>query len=119
MEFAGFTPSQYDVSLLEEKPVHFSITGGLDARGLLSQLALTYQFDVVPSGGTVKFVPKYQTPVRNLTYADLFNNFGKLSINPNGTRNTSETESVTTPIAPSAVVTTTTRLRSSNSAADK
>jgi len=71
MEFAGYTPDQYDVSLLDNKEVNFSVTGGMNTRALLNQLALTYQFDVVPSGGVVKFVPKYQTPVRELTADDL------------------------------------------------
>lgn len=71
LEFAGFDPASFDVSLLDAKPVNFSITGGMNARALLNQLALTYQFDVVPSGGVIKFVPKYQVPIRNLTLADL------------------------------------------------
>lgn len=71
MEFAGYDSSVYDVSLLDAKPVNFSITAGMNTRTLLNQLALTYQFDVVPSGGKIKFVPKYQVPVRNLTYDDM------------------------------------------------
>lgn len=71
MEFAGYTSDQYDVSLLEDKPVHFTVADRVSTRDVLSNLALTYQFDIVPSGGTVKFVPKYQAPVRNLTAEDL------------------------------------------------
>lgn len=71
LDFAGYESAEYDVSLLEAKPVNFSITGGLNGRSLLNQLALTYQFDIVPSGGIIKFVPKYQGVARNLTLEDM------------------------------------------------
>lgn len=71
MEYVGYAPSDFDVTSLEAKPVNFTIASSMNARSLLNQLALTYQFDVVPSGGKVKFVPKYQTIARHLTNDDL------------------------------------------------
>ena len=71
MLFAGYTVDQIDVSLLPNTEVHFVVADRMSTRDLLNNLALTYQFDVVPSGGTVKFVPKYQAPIRALTAADL------------------------------------------------
>ncbi len=71
MEFAGFSSAAVDVSLLPSTPVNFTVDGTINVRTVLMQLALTYQFDIVSSGAVVKFVPKYQTPVRGLTINDL------------------------------------------------
>lgn len=70
MEFGGYTSGEYDTSLLPTSQVHFTLSSTISVRTLLQQLALVYQFDIVPSGGTVKFVPKYQLPVRTLTAYD-------------------------------------------------
>lgn len=70
MTYGGYSSGQFDVSLLPAKEVHFTIANTMSLRNLLGQLALAYQFDIVPSGGLVKFVPKYQTSVRTLTYQD-------------------------------------------------
>ena len=71
MEFGGYAPSQYDVSLLPTDQVHFTLSSTMTIRNVLQQLALVYQFDIVPSGGAVKFVPKYQASIRTLTSNDL------------------------------------------------
>lgn len=71
MEFGGYTSGQYDVSLLPNDQVHFTLNSTMTIRNVLQQLALVYQFDIVPSGGTVKFIPKYQAAVRTLTIDDM------------------------------------------------
>lgn len=71
MTYAGYSPGWYDVSMLPNKPIHFTVNGTISVRTLLNNLALAYQFDIVPSGGTVKFIPKYQGVTRVLTVADL------------------------------------------------
>ena len=71
LEFAGYTSSQYDVSLLPSSAVNFTIAQSMSSRDVLNQLALAYQFDIIPSQGTIKFVPKYQDSIRELTLDDL------------------------------------------------
>lgn len=71
MQFGGYASDRYDVSLLPSREVHFTVDATVSCRQLLAQLALAYQFDIVPSGSVVKFVPKYIAPVRTLTSADL------------------------------------------------
>ena len=71
MEFGGFASSQYDVSLLPSTPCNFTIASTMNIRAVLNQIALAYQFDIVSSGSVVKFIPKYQSPVRSLTRDDL------------------------------------------------
>ena len=71
MEFAGYDASRYDVSLLPTDQVNLTLNSTITVRTVLQQLALVYQFDIVPSGGVVKFVPKWQPVVRTLTIDDL------------------------------------------------
>lgn len=71
MEFAGFAPSAYNVTLLPSTPLNFAISGNVNVRAVLNQLALAYQFDIITAGSVVKFVPKYQSTVRSLTSDDL------------------------------------------------
>lgn len=52
-------------------PVQFMIGKQLSIRTLMDQLAQVYQFDIVSSGGIVKFVDKNITSVRTLTNLDL------------------------------------------------
>lgn len=71
MEFAGYTSLDYDVSLLPSDQVNITIADTVNLRAILQQLALVYQFDIVPSEGKVKFVPKYQPAVRTLSIEDM------------------------------------------------
>jgi hypothetical protein len=71
MEFAGFANTAYDVSLLPSTALNFAISGAVNVRTILNQLALAYQFDIITAGSVVKFVPKYQSIVRSLTSDDL------------------------------------------------
>jgi hypothetical protein len=71
MEFAGFASSAYDVSMLPSTALNFTVSGTVNVRAVLNQLALAYQFDIITSGSTVKFIPKYQSTIRALTSDDL------------------------------------------------
>lgn len=71
MEFAGFASNAYDVSLLPSTTLNFAISGSINVRTILNQLALAYQFDIITAGSVVKFVPKYQAVSRSLTADDL------------------------------------------------
>lgn len=71
MEFCGYTSAQYDVSMLPNTAVAFTVNGSTSIRDVISNMSLIYQFDVVPSGGVVKFIPKYQGVVKALTSDDL------------------------------------------------
>lgn len=71
MQFAGYDPTQFDVSMLPASEVHFTLNSTITVRAVLQQLAAVYQFDIVPSGGIVKFIPRNQAPVRTLTMDDL------------------------------------------------
>lgn len=71
MAYAGYDAAQYDVSLLPNKEVHFTVSSTMALRDVLENLATVYQFDVVPSGEKVKFIPKTLSVVRTFTAADL------------------------------------------------
>lgn len=76
MEYAGYSPAQYDTSQLPNTRCDFTINSATQLRGLLINLSLVYQFDVVPSGEVIKFVPKYAPTTRTMTYADLGHSTG-------------------------------------------
>lgn len=71
MTFIGKTAPEFDVTLLPTTPCNFTIAQTMTCGNLLANLALAYQFDIVPSGGVVKFVPKYVASVRTLTASDM------------------------------------------------
>lgn len=71
MEYAGYTAAQYDVTQLPAKEVHFTISSTMALRDILANLATVYQFDIVPSGDKVKFIPKTLSVVRTFKSADL------------------------------------------------
>ena len=71
MEYAGYIAAQYDVTQLPAKEVHFTISSTMALRDILANLATVYQFDIVPSGDKVKFIPKTLSVVRTFTSADL------------------------------------------------
>lgn len=71
MTFGGYTAGQFDVTLLPAKEVHFTIGSTMTVRDVLANLSTVYQFDIVPSGAMVKFIPKYLASVRTLTAEDM------------------------------------------------
>lgn len=71
MEYGGYSAAQYDVTQLPTKEVHFTVASTMAIRDVLANLATVYQFDIVPSGDKVKFIPKTLSSVRTLTSADL------------------------------------------------
>lgn len=71
MLYAGKSGADFDVSLLPATPCQFTIANTLTLGTLLQQMSQAFQFDIVPSGGVVKFVPKTLAVARVLTAADL------------------------------------------------
>lgn len=64
-EWGGLT--SFDTSQLPATPVNFTIGDLASARSILEMLSLVYFFDMVDSGGILKFVPRAsQTVVKNL-----------------------------------------------------
>lgn len=65
-EWAGVT--SYDVSALPATPVNFTIANATSARNILELLSNAFFFDMVDSGGVLKFIPRAsQTSVATLT----------------------------------------------------
>ena len=73
---AGIT--SYDVSLLSNTTsCHFALGQVTSIRTILDNMSKTFQFDMVDSGGVLKFVPRNSTIVRTLTHEDMgFNTSG-------------------------------------------
>lgn len=65
---AGIT---FDVTSLPNAPCEFSIGNQTSIRGILGTLALSYQFDMVDSGGVLRFVTRSTSPVKTLTLDDV------------------------------------------------
>lgn len=61
----------YNVSLLPTSPCEFTVASNTQVRSVLEQLSLAYQFDMIDSEGTLKFVPRNITVVDTLTLDDL------------------------------------------------
>lgn len=61
----------YDTSALGSDPCEFTIASNTQIRSLLEQLAAAYQFDMVDSGGILKFVPRNTTVRATITLADM------------------------------------------------
>jgi hypothetical protein len=69
-EAAGI--EHYDVSLLPtDVPCQFSLSAVTTARNILDQMSKTFQFDMVDSSGTLKFVPRNTSTVATLVANDL------------------------------------------------
>lgn len=66
---AGLT--SYDVSLLPATETNFVIATLTSVQNILEQMSFTYQFDMVDSGGTLKFIPKFTPTVKTLTDNDI------------------------------------------------
>lgn len=67
-EFAGVA---YDVSALPEEPVSFVVGQTTSVRTILSQLSVMFQFDMVDSGGILKFVPRSAASIKTITMEDM------------------------------------------------
>ena len=67
-EYSGVV---YDVSALPDEEVSFLIGQSTSVRTMLEQLSVAFQFDMVNSGGILKFVPRSTTSVRTITLADM------------------------------------------------
>ena len=72
---AGFT--NLDATLLPSLPVNFTRRAGTSARDMLKVLGQVYQFDMVDSAGTLRFVPKGQNIAGQMSYDDI--GYGKPS----------------------------------------
>lgn len=73
---AGIT--NYDTSQLStDIKCHFSLAQTTSVRTILDNLSKAFQFDMVDSSGTLKFVSRNTTPVRTLVHDDMgFNSSG-------------------------------------------
>ena len=71
--------ASFDVSQLPSTPVNFLRSDTTDARSILKSLSLAYLFDMVDSGGTLRFVPHGLPPVATIPLADL--GFGPVTPN--------------------------------------
>lgn len=60
-----------DVTALPDEPCQFLIGQVTAIRSILNQLSLAYQFEMVDTGGVLKFVPRNAVPVKTLTFADI------------------------------------------------
>lgn len=60
-----------DISQISDEECEFVIGSVTQIRNVLDQLALAYQFEMVDTGGVLKFVGRTTTPVKSLTFADM------------------------------------------------
>ena len=67
-DYAGII---YDVSALPAESVEFTVASNTSVRTILEQLSLAYQFDMVNSGGILKFVPRNADSIRTITLEDM------------------------------------------------
>ena len=78
---AGIT--SYDVSQLSNTiPCSFSLSQVTSIRTIFDNFAKAYQFDMVDSSGTLKFVPRNSTSVRTFTHSDMGFNTSNQNIAP-------------------------------------
>ena len=64
--------ANFDVSLLpDDVECHFSLAQVTSVRTILDNMAKTFQFDMVDSGGILKFIPRNSTIVRTLSHNDM------------------------------------------------
>lgn len=67
-QYAGINA---DVSRLGLKACEFVVGNQTAVRSVIEQLSLAYLFDMVDTGGVLKFVPRAATPVKTLTSTDI------------------------------------------------
>jgi hypothetical protein len=64
--------ASYDASLLDNTiECHFSLAQVTSIRTILDNMSRAFQFDMVDSSGTLKFIPRNSTIVRTLTHDDM------------------------------------------------
>lgn len=78
-DFAGIA---YDVSALPAEPVSFAIGQSTSVRTILAQLSVVFQFDMVDSGGILKFVPRTASSVKTITLEDMGFSEGEMPPTP-------------------------------------
>lgn len=61
----------YDVSALPDAACEFTAGNQTSIRNILGTLALTYQFDMVDTGGVLKFIPRVGDVVKTIPLEDL------------------------------------------------
>jgi hypothetical protein len=61
----------HDASLLPNSACEFTAGNQTSIRTILGTLALTYQFDMVDTGGVLKFIPRVATVVKTIPLEDL------------------------------------------------
>lgn len=61
----------YDVSELSDDACEFTIGNTTSIRTILEQLSLAYQFDMINSGGVLKFVPRHVSAIKTITLDDM------------------------------------------------
>ncbi len=68
---AGLSPSDIDVSLIDQDVTGYRISQRGSIRNVLQQLQACYPFDVIQSGYKLKFVPRGKSSIATVDYADL------------------------------------------------
>jgi hypothetical protein len=76
-EYGGI---QYNADALGSDSCQITIGQNTSIRNILQQLALAYQFEMVDSGGVLKFVPRSASVSKTLTEADI--GYGKGAVAP-------------------------------------
>lgn len=62
----------FDVSAISDGDTcEFTVGSASSIRSILEQLSLAYQFDMVNSGGILKFIPKHTNAVQTITLEDM------------------------------------------------
>lgn len=61
----------HNAEALTDEPCEFVISSNTQVRSILEQLSAAYQFDMVDSGGTLKFIPRNTTVVDTITLEDM------------------------------------------------
>lgn len=70
----------YDVASLPDEECQLTIGQNTSIRNILSTLSLSYQFEMVDSAGTLKFVPRTGTSVKTIPLSSI--GYGKSSVSP-------------------------------------
>ena len=67
-DYAGIL---YDISALPDEDCEFTIGQTTSVRTIVEQLSLAYQFDMINSGGVLKFVPRHVDAIKTITLEDM------------------------------------------------
>jgi hypothetical protein len=75
--------ASFDTSLLDDTiACHFSLSQVTSIRTILDNMSRAFQFDMVDSNGTLKFVPRNATVVRSLNHDDMGYNSSNDNVAP-------------------------------------